>query len=212
LRWRSPDGAWRVVEASTGVHRRRLAAVPDHPTGAEPRVETDVRLSELIAVISFSSDFGLGQPMEHVLRSTLIALRIAERLGVNDDVRRETYWVTLLARSVLVDRGEQQRDVPRRSVVVRADPGVAFGFDTESTLDRKHGKTWHARFADKYSIEATAGGSIVRYVAEVRPQSYVPYWLKPWMRPMTPVMVQSMMRSNLLNLVVMAETPVEQDR
>ena len=30
-----------------------------------------VRLSELVAVLSFSSDFGLGQPMEHVLRSCL---------------------------------------------------------------------------------------------------------------------------------------------
>ncbi|MGZ4130485.1 MAG: SRPBCC family protein [Actinomycetota bacterium] len=99
-----------------------------------------------------------------------------------------------------------------RSIVVQADPGVAFGFDTESTLDRKHGKTWHARFAHRYTIEATAGGSIVRYVGEVRPQNYVPYWLQPWMRPMTRVMVESMMRSNLRNFVVMAETSVEQDR
>jgi HD-GYP domain-containing protein (c-di-GMP phosphodiesterase class II)/DNA-binding CsgD family transcriptional regulator len=56
-----------------------------------------VRLSELVAAISFSSDLGLGQPMEHVLRSCLIALRLADRLGLSDEERRETYWVTLLA-------------------------------------------------------------------------------------------------------------------
>jgi len=54
-----------------------------------------VRLSELVAVLSFSSDFGLGQPMEHVLRSCLIALRLADRLGLDERARRETFWVTM---------------------------------------------------------------------------------------------------------------------
>ena len=63
------------------------------PTGRS----SGVRLSELVAVLSFSSDFGLGQPMEHVLRSCLIALRLADRLGLDEPRRRETFWVTLLA-------------------------------------------------------------------------------------------------------------------
>jgi len=57
----------------------------------------DVRLSELVAVLSFSSDLALGQPMEHVLRACLLALRLADRLGLDEDARAETYWVTLLA-------------------------------------------------------------------------------------------------------------------
>jgi hypothetical protein len=61
------------------------------------RRSSGVRLSELVAVLSFSSDFGLGQPMEHVLRSCLISLRLAERLGLDERDRCETYWVTLLA-------------------------------------------------------------------------------------------------------------------
>ena len=56
-----------------------------------------VRLSELVAVLSFASDFGLGQPMEHVLRSCLIALRLADRAGLDEQQRHETFWVTLLA-------------------------------------------------------------------------------------------------------------------
>ena len=35
--------------------------------------------------------------MEHVLRSCLIALRLADRLGLDEAGRAETYWVTLLA-------------------------------------------------------------------------------------------------------------------
>jgi HD-GYP domain-containing protein (c-di-GMP phosphodiesterase class II) len=56
-----------------------------------------VRLSELVAALSLMSDFGLGQPMEHVLRSCLIALRLADGIGLDERTRSETYWVTLLA-------------------------------------------------------------------------------------------------------------------
>jgi hypothetical protein len=36
------------------------------------------RLTEVGAVLSLGTDLGLGQPMEHVLRQCLIALRLAE--------------------------------------------------------------------------------------------------------------------------------------
>lgn len=55
------------------------------------------RLPELIGVLSLSSDLALGQPMEHVLRSCLIATRLADHLSLTDEERYETYWVTLLA-------------------------------------------------------------------------------------------------------------------
>jgi HD-GYP domain-containing protein (c-di-GMP phosphodiesterase class II) len=72
-----------------------MASATDRHT-ADAR-SSGVRLSELVAVLSFASDFGLGQPMEHVLRSCLISLRLAERLGLDERERCETYWVTLLA-------------------------------------------------------------------------------------------------------------------
>ena len=36
-----------------------------------------VRLAELVAALSLGIDLGFGQPMEHVLRQCLIALRLA---------------------------------------------------------------------------------------------------------------------------------------
>ena len=51
----------------------------------------------MVAAISLSSDLGLGQPMEHVLRACLIALRLADLMGLDEAGRSETYWVTLLA-------------------------------------------------------------------------------------------------------------------
>jgi HD-GYP domain-containing protein (c-di-GMP phosphodiesterase class II) len=58
---------------------------------------SDVRLAELIASMSLATDLGLGQPMEHVLRSCVLALRIAEGIELDDDERGVVYYVALLA-------------------------------------------------------------------------------------------------------------------
>jgi HD-GYP domain-containing protein (c-di-GMP phosphodiesterase class II)/DNA-binding CsgD family transcriptional regulator len=59
--------------------------------------ETRVRLAELIAMISLGTDLGMGQPMEHVMRQSLIALRLAERLGLDDTTRAVVYYVSLIS-------------------------------------------------------------------------------------------------------------------
>src|ERR671926_772507 len=56
-----------------------------------------VRLAELVATISLGTDLGLGQPMEHVIRQTLIALRMSERLGFGESERAVVYYSGLLA-------------------------------------------------------------------------------------------------------------------
>lgn len=43
-----------------------------------------VRLAELVGALSLGIDLGFGQPMEHVLRQCLIAVRIAERVGLDE--------------------------------------------------------------------------------------------------------------------------------
>jgi HD-GYP domain-containing protein (c-di-GMP phosphodiesterase class II) len=55
-----------------------------------------VRLAELVATLSLATDLGRGQPMEHTIRQTRIALRLAERLGVGEDDRIATYYTGLL--------------------------------------------------------------------------------------------------------------------
>lgn len=90
------------------------------------------------------------------------------------------------------------------STVVQADPGVRFGFDTESTLMRKRVQTWNARFTHRYEIEPSADGAVITYTAEVRPQNYVPWWLRPGFRSMTRRQVPRMMEKHLQNLADMA--------
>ncbi|HEU5001520.1 MAG TPA: SRPBCC family protein [Actinomycetota bacterium] len=91
------------------------------------------------------------------------------------------------------------------SVVVEAEPGHRFGFDTQSRLDRARRPTWHVRFSHRYALAASGTGTVIDYTCEVRPQNYKPYWLQPGMRLMTPFMVQRMIRSNLKNLARLAE-------
>jgi len=66
---------------------RRALGVPD---------PTDVRLAELVAALSLGIDLGFGQPMEHVLRQCLIASRLAERLGLDQEERAVVYYTALL--------------------------------------------------------------------------------------------------------------------
>jgi HD-GYP domain-containing protein (c-di-GMP phosphodiesterase class II) len=70
----------------------------------------EVRLAELVAVLSLATDLGLGQPMEHVLRQCLIALRLGERLGLDEEERGVVYYTALLAWvGCHVDAHEQSR-------------------------------------------------------------------------------------------------------
>jgi HD-GYP domain-containing protein (c-di-GMP phosphodiesterase class II) len=55
-----------------------------------------VRLAELVAALSLGIDLGFGQPMEHVLRQCLIALRLGERIGLDEDERAVVYYTALL--------------------------------------------------------------------------------------------------------------------
>jgi HD-GYP domain-containing protein (c-di-GMP phosphodiesterase class II) len=55
-----------------------------------------VRLAELVAALSLGIDLGFGQPMEHVLRQCLIALRTAESAGLDEEQRVAVYYTALL--------------------------------------------------------------------------------------------------------------------
>jgi HD-GYP domain-containing protein (c-di-GMP phosphodiesterase class II) len=55
-----------------------------------------VRLAELVASLSLGVDLGFGQPMEHVLRQCLIALRLADRAALGEQDRAAVYYTALL--------------------------------------------------------------------------------------------------------------------
>jgi HD-GYP domain-containing protein (c-di-GMP phosphodiesterase class II) len=63
---------------------------------ASPADRAHVRLADLVAALSLGIDLGFGQPMEHVLRQCLIALRLAEALGLDEEQQLIVYYTSLL--------------------------------------------------------------------------------------------------------------------
>ena len=55
-----------------------------------------LRLAELLTALSLATDLGMGQPLEHALRSCLIAIGLGERLRLRPEELAEVYYVALL--------------------------------------------------------------------------------------------------------------------
>lgn len=66
----------------------------DQPTGASKQ---GPRRAELLAALSVAIDLGLGQPMEHMLRATLVSTRLADRLGLSEEDRATVYYTSLVS-------------------------------------------------------------------------------------------------------------------
>ncbi len=59
----------------------------------EPR---DYRLAELIAALSLATDLGMGQPMEHALRTCLLSVHVGRELGLSQEELTDVYYLALL--------------------------------------------------------------------------------------------------------------------
>lgn len=60
-------------------------------------VDSGVRLADLVGSYSLATDLGLGQPMDHVLRSWRIAAALGDHVGIEPDARAALYYVVTLA-------------------------------------------------------------------------------------------------------------------
>lgn len=58
--------------------------------------DSAVRLSEILVSLSLATDLGLGQPSEHMLRATVIGMRLGHRLGLTGDELAALYDVNIL--------------------------------------------------------------------------------------------------------------------
>lgn len=64
---------------------------------AEPQGSEQVRAAELIAALCLVTDLGMSFPFEHGLQTTVIGMRLADRLGVDRDCAVGTYYSCLLS-------------------------------------------------------------------------------------------------------------------
>src|SRR5262249_30622011 len=55
-----------------------------------------VRLAEVVGSLSLATDLGNGQPLETALACTLVAMGLAQEVGLTDADREAVYWAGLL--------------------------------------------------------------------------------------------------------------------
>ena len=93
--------------------------MPDHPAR--------VRAAELVGALSLATDLGTGQPLEHALRTAVLAVRLAELAGASPEELRDTYYVALLHGSGCTSNGHEAaqlfgEDIEHRAAFFLVDP------------------------------------------------------------------------------------------
>ena len=89
-----------------------------------------VRSAELVAALCLATDLGMAFPFEHGLHSTLIAMRLADRLGVDRENLSQTYYACLLAHSGCTTDAHVTPQVFGDSLTTRLHP-VVYGSGRE---------------------------------------------------------------------------------
>jgi HD-GYP domain-containing protein (c-di-GMP phosphodiesterase class II)/DNA-binding CsgD family transcriptional regulator len=90
----------------------------------EPRTD-GVRVAELVATLSYAADLGLGQPMAHCMRQTVIALRLADLVGATQPEREATYYLGLMINAYCHADATEQASWFGDDIAVKAE-----GFET----------------------------------------------------------------------------------
>ena len=89
-------------------------------------------MAEVVFVLSIASDLGMGQPIEHGLRTTMAALRLAELAGLERDEMSDVYYVALLHYVGCSADAEVDADFLGDEIAARPDlVGTLFGSRVE---------------------------------------------------------------------------------
>ncbi len=154
--------------------------------GAESdRAEQPVRAAELVGALSLATDLGTGQPLEHALRTAVLAVRLGELAGASPEELRDTYYVALLHASGCTSNGHEAtqlfgEDIEHRAAFFLIDPSdakqviafyrsyVAPGRPPEvaSRSSRRRSPTRTGRRLVRGDVR---GGAAIRRVARPRP-------------------------------------------
>jgi HD-GYP domain-containing protein (c-di-GMP phosphodiesterase class II) len=106
---------------------------------AKEAPEQQVRAAELVGAISLATDLGTGQPLEHALRTAVLAVRLGELAGASPAELSDTYYVALLHASGCTSNSHEAAklfgdDIAHRAaffLIDPADPSQVLGFYRE---------------------------------------------------------------------------------
>lgn len=87
---------------------------------APPTSERSVRAAEVVGALSIATDLGTGQPLEHALRTAVLAVRLGELAGASAQELVDTYYVALLHSSGCTSDGHEAAQLYGDDIVPRA--------------------------------------------------------------------------------------------
>jgi HD-GYP domain-containing protein (c-di-GMP phosphodiesterase class II) len=82
--------------------------------------ERPIRAAEVIGALSLATDLGTGQPLEHALRTAVLAVRLGELAGASTQELTDTYYVALLHSSGCTSNGHEAIQVYDDDIAHRA--------------------------------------------------------------------------------------------
>src|SRR6187551_787297 len=90
-------------------------------------MEQPIRAAELVGALSLATDLGTGQPLEHALRTAVLAVRLGELAGATTQELGDTYYVALLHASGCTSNGHEATqlygdDIAHRAAFYLVDP------------------------------------------------------------------------------------------
>jgi HD-GYP domain-containing protein (c-di-GMP phosphodiesterase class II) len=91
------------------------------------RVDQPIRAAELVGALSLATDLGTGQPLEHALRTAVLAVGLGELAGASADELADTYYVALLHASGCTSNSHEAtqlfgEDIMHRAAFFLIDP------------------------------------------------------------------------------------------
>ena len=89
--------------------------------------EPPIRAAEVVGALSLATDLGTGQPLEHALRTAVLAVRLGELAGASAQELADTYYVALLHASGCTSNGHEAAqlfgdDIAHRAAFFLIDP------------------------------------------------------------------------------------------
>src|SRR4029079_10077046 len=138
-RWhrrRTERGTDDVVRIATLTYPPHVSARDRAATARPGRVEQPIRAAELVGALSLATDLGTGQPLEHALRTAVLAVRLGELAGATSEELSDTYYVALLHASGCTSNSHEAAqlfgdDIAHRAaffLLDPADPAQVLGF------------------------------------------------------------------------------------
>src|SRR5919197_4164656 len=91
------------------------------------RVDHPMRAAEVIGALSIATDLGTGQPLEHAMRTAVLAVRLGELAGASREELADTYYVALLHAAGCTSNGHEAtllfcEDIEHRAAFFLIDP------------------------------------------------------------------------------------------